>query len=123
MARQSAAGYHSRKIMGIKFGLSSCSEQTARSASTAPNPNKFRFEPLSWTIKGQWVLAEVQYPDATTYEGRKLLLFKEEDWNRCLARNEMDPHFLPDQPTPIARFKPDALGRELAEMLLSRLAE
>lgn len=108
--------------MGIRcFGSANSSQEHTPTTPTAPNPNRFRFEVLKVKIGIRYVLAEVQYTDATAYGGKKLLLFRSVDYEKCILMGEMDPHFLPDAPTPLARFKPDEEGRRAADILWEHL--
>ncbi len=108
--------------MGLYFGRSiDTSQSVTPSTPTTPNPNRFRFEVLNVAEGEKYVLAEIRYEDATTYEGRKLLLFTKVDYEKCIASKEMDPHFLPDVPTPLARFKPDEVGKRAAKLMLTSL--
>lgn len=99
------------------------------------NPNPLRFEVLraeefsvparlyttGWAGPQQFqpeqflTIAEVVYPDALTYEGRKVLLYRARA-AEIEAASELDPHFQETfGPTvPIARFEPSATGWRLA---------
>ena len=100
--------------MGVLKLFSSCNEK-----STSPNPNKFNFEYEiiwdNWKKSTGYTLAIVNYSDCTTFDGRKLIIFKDD-----LPREEFDPHFLEDGNV-IARFRPDIKGINLAIIFLNAL--
>src|SRR5512133_3825434 len=56
----------------------------------APNPAKFVIERLE--DHGSWTLALVRYPDATNYEGRKILAYRHPA-AKVRAAKVLDPHF------------------------------
>lgn len=82
-----------------------------------PNPNPGNFKILRGVefdgANGKMVVVEVQYPDCTNYEGRKILVmglpqaeFRTMKW--------LDPHFSEQHPEMLARFAPTAVGWGLA---------
>jgi hypothetical protein len=77
--------------------------------STAPNPDPANFRILKITVIEKYVIATVHYPGCTTFQGKKVLLFqttKEE----LLLRKILDPHFVEDDSTLIARFRGNRSG-------------
>ena len=78
------------------------------------NPNPSRFNVLNATEIGDYLVAEVHYPDCTNFEGVKIMLFKGVTKAELLSWSEIDPHFDRDRPCPIARFAPSEEGRALA---------
>lgn len=91
------------------------------SADRAPMPNPKRFEILRQqeipATGGKPVrVLEVQYPDCTTYEGRKILLYSG-PWALMLGKltpAELDPHFREVGLHPTARFEPTDQGWQYA---------
>ena len=82
----------------------------------------------TWPGAGGYLLAELRYPRADNYGGRKLLLLRGVDdaWLRVPGRL-LDPHFVhgfgqQDHPV-VARFVPTPEGLELALRLLGAAAE
>jgi len=64
-----------------------------------------------------FMLLIVNYPDATTYGGDKILIYKREDEFDVLdmlKQKELDPHFLEDRLSPIARFPSSEEGFKMA---------
>lgn len=79
------------------------------------DPNPARFEIIRLEVYGPFVAAEIVWPDARNYEGRKIAVY------RCTAANlinaqTLDPHFQEARGplVPIARFEPTELGWRLA---------
>jgi hypothetical protein len=105
--------------MGLNFGRKSLYGTAVVPASVQPNPYRF-------TIKrevsfGSYVLAEVNYPDATNFEGNKILLV----YGRTTLTDlkELDPHFLEDGAVQlVARFHPSANGWAAGIALMAGLA-
>ena len=74
------------------------------------NPDPKHFEITGHTVNGEYVILEVVYPNCTNYEGKKLLVFKGHTVKSLLLLKEMDPHFLEDGFSCIARFAPTDEG-------------
>lgn len=84
-----------------------------------PNPYNFRLV-REVRINKDYLLVEVVYPDATNFEGRKLILLTGTDSVSKL--DSLDPHFLKNSSvTVVARFRPDAEGEKLALILADTL--
>jgi len=100
--------------MGMKLfssgSTSNCtfySETVTKTTVTTPNPNPFKFTLKNVYNSDKYMMLILNYPDATTYEGDKVLVFKREDENEVLQmiqEKDLDPHFLEDRLSPIARF-------------------
>lgn len=97
--------------MGLNIGFSN---------SSSPRPG----EPCAWrfTINkcwqiGNFCIADITYPDATTYGGRKLLLYHASK-HKILTARALDPHFVEENSlSPIARFEPTERGMRMARLL------
>lgn len=84
----------------------------------APNPSPERWNLIEKVeLKNSHVL-KVKYLDATNFEGIKIMVFKGKYHERYL----LDPHFTESIDSPIARFKPDDEGWELALNLAKSLS-
>lgn len=70
------------------------------------NPDPCRFRLVSWIQYGSYILAKVNYPDCTGFEGNKLLVFKGLSVGELTGLSVLDPHFTIDGRI-IARFRPD----------------
>lgn len=96
---------------------------------TAPNPNPYRFSILQILTSGQDACAlEVVYPDCTTFEGRKILVYAlpYSKVSRLMIRQGLDPHFSSERSTedklfPVARFEPSTLGRTFAVLMADKM--
>lgn len=106
--------------MGVAIGFSRCSDDYTKESVTTPNPNKFNFKILDKKIKGDYLLVHIIYPDCTTFDGKKLILFKGIDFNDLSEMSEIDPHFLEDNNV-AARFRCNTEGLHLANILLNNI--
>jgi len=83
---------------------------------TAPDPSKFTI--INEMQVGKHLLLEIIYDEATNYEGKKILLFKDCKYMDILKTNKgvIDPHFSDniDYISPFARFEPTNEGRMAA---------
>ena len=82
-----------------------------------PNPDPYRFIIRRAEQHGPYVIAEVVYPDATTFEGRKILVYKDVEFSRILNADCLDPHFSRTGLSPVARFIPTTDGWKMAYSL------
>ena len=88
--------------MGMKF--------FSEGSVTPPNPNPSNFIILSSKNYGGIVVMKVKYPGCTPYGGVKILVYTED-----ALRNQdgkLDPHFLENDCSPIARFPASKEGME-----------
>lgn len=81
--------------------------------STRPNPNPEVFLVKQATAIGRFVVCRVNYPDATTFEGDKVMILRDISQPGVIEARRLDPHFSEDGKV-IARFRPDEEGWELA---------
>lgn len=87
---------------------------------STPNPRNFVIERLD--DQGDWTLVMARYPDATNYEGRKILVYRHPaEVVRTSA--VLDPHFCDDPKciSPFARFEPTEDGWLAAYVLVREL--
>lgn len=78
------------------------------------NPNPGNFEIVE-VVELENTYVEVHYPDATNYEGRKILVYRGKRAAEVRNAKELDPHFEKNATlSPIARFEPSLAGRRLA---------
>lgn len=80
-----------------------------------PDPRNFCVEATEQI--GRFLIARVQYPDATNFEGRKILVFQGITAVDLLDQATLDPHFCdsPSHLAPVARFVPTAQGFRMAK--------
>ena len=110
--------------MGIntKFNNTYLSGCSTRLTSSNPDPNNYKII-RAREING-FLLIELQYPDCTNFEGRKILLYKCSLIN-LVNQKTIDPHFFNDEKiiSPIARFIPTDEGWYMGEGLISYLSK
>ena len=104
--------------MGLgPFGHSSCgcSKHTNpvvnvtvenRIVQSNPNPQNFVVQAFA-RVGDKYSVLEVQYPNCTNYEGRKILVT---NLTSIYGLYELDPHFCEHNDTVIARFRPTTEG-------------
>ncbi len=102
------------------FGADSAWSGTPEKARF-PNPDPDNFTVKSATQVGDYVVAEVDYPDATNYEGSKVMVLDGVTVEELALTSHLDPHFDPNSLVK-ARVRPDADGRYHAELFARLLA-
>jgi hypothetical protein len=80
------------------------------STAPAPNPNPSRWELIDVYQSARAYVLVVRYLDCTNFEGLKVMVFR----GKYRPRRHLDPHFSEADGSPIARFRPDEEGREMA---------
>lgn len=100
--------------MGLGVMRSTCSVNPAK---RAPNPSCYRVIEKKYYPNATLVVAK--YYGCTNFEGKKILVFL----GKKEIEGALDPHFCDSNDSPIARFKPDELGRTLAIALCLSLEE
>jgi len=85
-----------------------------------PDPRKFEIK-FTWSVGG-YTVADVLYPDAKNYEGRKFIVYKATE-AEVRAAKFLDPHFCEskDHLSPFARFEPTEEGWAAALELVKAL--
>lgn len=99
--------------MGMAIGFSNAS--AACGTARPPMPDPYRFRVIHWQDFKASLLVEVEYPGCTTFDGRKLLVFRDMSVNELEATSVLDPHFTELEPRLVARFRADETGRLLAQ--------
>ena len=102
--------------MGMKLFSSGESWQTA---SNNPNPSKFKI--LELIVFLRYTYVEIEYIGCVNYEGVKVLVYKGDVSEKLMTASQIDPHFLEQGLSPVARFAPNDTGRRLALELASGL--
>ena len=91
-----------------------------------PNPNPKNYTILDHKqINGNIALL-VDYKGCTTYEGKKVLVYKNVTWAHVNMMKELDPHFSEEKNSvfkisPFARFEPTDEVMTCAMMLMENL--
>ena len=92
------------------MGLSPFKSCSTSLTSVAPNPSPSMYKVLERKPFKNSTLLKVKYIGCTNFEGEKILIFM----GGFFPKGDLDPHFSEDDKSPIARFRPDALGMGLA---------
>ena len=99
--------------MGMRI-MARCCAHPAEEEQAPSAPVSVNFEIVRLQQIGRCVVAEINYPDCTNFEGTKVLVFEGVSCRDVRGWSELDPHFSLDRPAMIARFRPTAGGFELA---------
>ena len=116
----SRAWYPSGPIIGRSVSRSRIgSSQEPLSKKKVPdgNPNPNNWKILRAEEVGKNLVVELQYPDCTNYEGKKILVFEKLNLVNLVNQKLIDPHFFPSgskYKSPVARFEPTERGWTLA---------
>ena len=107
--------------MGVSVGMSRCSAGcgcggcTPQAKTKYPNPNPRNFEIRDVTVIGKYLVADVDYPDCTNYEGRKIMVYCNVLRSELERQQTLDPHFCDgEHMSPVARFVPTKEGKKMA---------
>lgn len=101
-------------LIGRKCWLQEFSNKPA----PAPNPNPKRWELLDKAEYSKYYVLKVRYLDATNFDGVKIMVYH----GRYRHVDYLDPHFENSPSSPIARFKPNEGGWELAKAFAKALS-
>ena len=105
--------------MGLSF-MKSCYGKVDEGQYVSVNPDPTRFQIIK-IHQGANTFVEVRYPNCSTFEGVKILVYKGRREGDILKAASLDPHFQKDgQLVPIARFEPTEIGRQLAMELANK---
>ena len=99
-----------------------CSPFTGRKLSSAysykvdsRNPDLSNFKIERMTPIDNMLIALINYPNCTNFEGRKILVFENMTPAELMVAGEIDPHFTVNSKL-IARFKPGFMGWQIAHV-------
>ena len=98
------------------MGVMKLFSSSSYDSNQQPNPNPKNYQILSSAVIGSFLVLRIKYPDCTNYEGMKILVFENTTEEDLRKQGSIDPHFSqnPNYVSPIARFKPDDEGWEMA---------
>jgi hypothetical protein len=100
--------------MGSSSG--NCSPSYTKKSETTPNPNPHRFTIKEIWSSGHASILWVNYPDCTTFNGDKIMVYCGLYWDRLLEKKALDPHFIIDDMNyPLVRFRGNHHGLEWAK--------
>ena len=103
--------------MGLRGPISKSSLNNYQS----PNPDPRTFKVVEEAPYGNYLMAVIAYPGRTTYNGRKVMVFK--GIRSLRGRETIDPHLLETEDAPIARFTGDVKGVMRAMMFMKMMDE
>jgi hypothetical protein len=83
----------------------------------APNPNPGKWVLLNYRQYPNGYALKVRYLDCTNFEGVKVMVFK----GKFRFQEYLDPHFQDSDESPVARFRPDDWGWDMAIKLAQSL--
>ncbi len=100
----------------MSSGCSTPTKSTTPAAPTPPNPDPADFKIVNYRGVGRFVIATVQYPACTTFEGLKILVYQDVTAAKLALQTHLDPHFCEhrDHIAPVARFEPTYRGMRYA---------
>lgn len=100
--------------MGINLFASSSSYDDSSSDSKKPDYGKYNIVKIQ-ELNG-YLIIKIHYPDFKNFEGNKILVFKNCKIVDLIEQKTIDPHFSDNSnfKSPIARFRPDDEGWDLA---------
>jgi hypothetical protein len=101
--------------MGISC-MSRCSTNYGNKPAPPPSPNPKRWELIGAHQYPAGYVLVVKYLDATNFEGIKCMVYRG-SFPGFDNITSLDPHFTPDAMSPVARFRPDREGLEMAHEL------
>lgn len=107
--------------MGLNLLGRCASSPYASTNNQAIAPKGDNFKVTKWFASGEFLIVEINYPNATNYEGNKIVVYKGVvDLEDLLEQTNgiLDPHFTDKSFSPIARFEPTPFGRQLAKMMV-----
>jgi hypothetical protein len=83
------------------------------------NPNPLEYRVVRHKQVGRHLVIEIQYSNCTSYEGRKIMVYRNTKRSKLLEQKSIDPHFSNSKTmrSPFARFEPTATGWECAVAL------
>lgn len=84
------------------------------------NPNPFIFKIKRYEQFGEIIVAEINYPNCTNYEGNKIIVLEGISTGKLKGLKCLDPHFSKNFPI-LARFKPTQRGWALACVFANNL--
>lgn len=79
--------------MGIRIFGNSSATPVGSQPPPAPNPNPNRFTVKRTEQFGCAIVAEINYPDCTNYEGNKIIVFVGKKIQWIHNSRHIDPHF------------------------------
>ena len=110
--------------MGLNFICSSNKDdryvryvdrEVIKEVEKLPNPDPKHFSVMDFLQAGRHLIVKVVYPNCTNYEGVKIMVYANMEWEVFSKLTKLDPHFSKLELSPVARFEPTNRGWALAQ--------
>ena len=102
--------------MGISLFGRKCWTSPDIPQAKAPDPAEF--EIIDFMEKNGHIVAKINYPACTNFEGNKIVVFLNTTYLDLTNMKRIDPHFSKDIRSPFARFTPTKEGMKAAIKLI-----
>ena len=97
--------------MNLFSSSSSTGNRDTYVSPPAPEPDAKKFVVLKTEKVNKAIVVMVLYPSCTTYEGKKILVYRDANEFLTLKNQKfLDPHFVEGSISPVARFEPTDNG-------------
>ena len=106
--------------MGMNFVCSSGRAVAQTPAPNDPIPSRFRIQHLEQY--GNFVIGKVIYPNCTTFDGLKIIVWENVTVDDIYRMDVIDPHFFEDNKI-IARFAPTKNGMHYAIQFVKQISQ
>jgi len=106
--------------MGLNLiGVSKSTYDSPKEKIVSPNPDPKKCEIENYTEIGEFLILKIKYDGCNTFEGNKILVYYGVSIDSLKLQQSqvgLDPHFSETilYYSPIARFRPDYFGVEMA---------
>ncbi len=117
MFSSSSADKKSRSIFSRSSDSVFAEKMRVESITKNPNPRPDNYKIQRSKVVGNFLIIDIQYPDCTNYEGRKILVFEGCTLQDLKKQKLIDPHFSENKRfiSPVARLEPTKKGWMYAE--------
>lgn len=99
------------------MGMSLFGNCSTNYEALAPNPSPDRWVLVKKAEFENGYVLKVRYFDCTNFEGEKVMVYR----GKYQRSTRLDPHFADNNSAPIARFKPNVDGWQMATNLAKSL--
>lgn len=91
-------------------------KQTNPTPIIPPNPNPLNYKIKSFKKIGNYLIVEVNYPNCTTFEGNKILIYENISLDDLIRQMRIDPHISDktDIHYPIIRISPNKIKEAIS---------
>ena len=89
--------------------------------TTTLNPDIRKFKIIQYIKCGKYLMVRIRYKNCLSFKGDKILVFENISIKKLKKCDIIDPHFLEEGLSPIARFRPTKDGWKIGKQLISTL--